>query len=179
MALLAAALLPAHGFAPVRPMTLSRVKSARAIPLRTPLPRLDDLLAVPASRDTEEKEIVPRGLMEIVLNACVGGLTFAGGVLGFVKKGSKASLIAGSAFGGTLVLSSYFISKNDSKGYKLGTVVSGLLTFVMRKKYVASKKFLPAGLIAGLGAIAFFYNLVETLINLGQQSEAEGRDEGE
>jgi uncharacterized membrane protein (UPF0136 family) len=145
--LVAASLLQAQvlGFASVRTVS----NTTRNL-LMTPL-RLDQALGLSA-KDTE-----PRG---VALNSGVGGLVFAGGLMGFVKKGSKASLMAGSTFGGLLMLSAYLISKKSSKGNVLGSGVAGMLTYAMGKKFMRSGKFMPAGLIAGLGAVAFCYNLV-------------------
>lgn len=39
-----------------------------------------------------------------------------------------------------------------------------MLGFVMGKKFLASKKFMPAGLLASLSAIGFVYNLIEAKI---------------
>ena len=102
----------------------------------------------------------PRG---IVLNGGVGGLTFAGGLMGFLKAGSKASLIAGSGFGGLLMASAVLISKNNSKGNILGSGVASLLSYAMGKKFIRSGKFMPAGLIASAGIVAVVYNLVEAI----------------
>ncbi len=122
-----------------------------------------------ASRDSESE--APRG---IVLNTAVGGLTFAGGLTGFLTKGSKASLIAGSTFGGLLLVSALLISKSSemksTTGNILGFSVSGMLGYVMGKKFLVSKKFMPAGLLASLSAIAFCYNLIETRI-VGKKNE--------
>ncbi|KAL3927922.1 MAG: hypothetical protein SGBAC_012878 [Bacillariaceae sp.] len=101
----------------------------------------------------------PRG---IVLNTCVGGLTFCGGLMGYVTKGSKASLIAGSTFGGLLSLSAFLISKKQKAGNAMGTIVGSMLSYVMGKKFLASKKFMPAGLIASLGLATVVYNAIET-----------------
>jgi uncharacterized membrane protein (UPF0136 family) len=133
--------------------------------------RLDDRVltsrrAVGKGSDGDVMPSSPRG---IVLNTAVGGLTFAGGLMGFVTKGSKASLTAGSIFGGLLMLSAVIISKSSgsntsAKGNILGFSVSGMLGFVMGKKFLASKKFMPAGLLASLSAIGFVYNLIEAKI---------------
>ena len=134
--------------------------------------RLDDRVltsrrAVGKGSDGDVPPSSPRG---IVLNTAVGGLTFAGGLIGFVTKGSKASLTAGSIFGGLLMLSAVIISKSSgsntasAKGNILGFSVSGMLGFVMGKKFLASKKFMPAGLLASLSASAVVYNLIEAKI---------------
>eukprot|EP00545_Synedropsis_sp_CCMP1620_P010316 CAMPEP_0119004076 /NCGR_PEP_ID=MMETSP1176-20130426/940_1 /TAXON_ID=265551 /ORGANISM="Synedropsis recta cf, Strain CCMP1620" /LENGTH=180 /DNA_ID=CAMNT_0006955745 /DNA_START=135 /DNA_END=677 /DNA_ORIENTATION=+ len=152
--------LPCHGFASVR--SVSNSNSTTKNPFMMPL-RLDHMLGL--SKESSEQNDLPRG---IVLNAGVGGLVFAGGLMGFVKKGSKASLIAGSTFGGLLMLSAYIIGgKKSSKGNVLGSGVAGLLTYAMGKKFLKSGKFMPAGLIAGLGTVAFVYNLIEAMMKKG------------
>lgn len=107
----------------------------------------------------------PRG---ILLNASIGGLTFAGGLMGFVTKGSKASLVAGSVFGGLLMLSAFLVSRSSdnrsAKGNMLGFSVAAMLGYVMGKKFLVSKKFVPAGLLASLSAVGFAYNLMEACI---------------
>lgn len=123
--------------------------------------RLDSALGL--SKDDGSS---PRG---IVLNAGVGGLVFAGGLMGYVKAGSKASLMAGSTFGGLLLLSSFLISKKKSAGNMLGSGVSGLLTYAMGKKFLRSGKFMPAGFIATMGAAAFVYNLIEATMSKGKE----------
>ena len=144
----------------VRPMAFSNTTKNR---LMMPLNIDNKLLSSRLSMSRADDEpAAPRG---IVLNTAVGGLTFAGGLMGFVTKGSKASLIAGSTFGGLLMLSSFIISKTKTAtGNILGFSVSGMLGYVMGKKFLVSKKFMPAGLLTALSAIAVVYNLVETKI---------------
>ena len=144
----------------VRPMAFSNTTKNR---LMMPLNIDNKLLSSRLSMSRADDEpAAPRG---IILNTAVGGLTFAGGLMGFVTKGSKASLIAGSTFGGLLMLSSFIISKTKTAtGNILGFSVSGMLGYVMGKKFLVSKKFMPAGLLTALSAIAVVYNLVETKI---------------
>jgi len=100
----------------------------------------------------------PRG---IVLNASIGLTVFLGGLMGFVTKQSKASLIAGSTFGGALGLSSILIAMGNSKGNWVGGIVSTLLTYVMGKKFLKAYKFMPAGLVATMAISGMIYNFVE------------------
>lgn len=109
-----------------------------------------------------------------VWNTVTGGLTFGGGLIGFVTKGSKASLIAGSTFGGLLLLS------NQVKSVKLGSIVSFCLMYVMGKKFMVSKKFMPAGLIASLGIVSFVYNLWAVILKStkgGSNDESSTKEE--
>jgi len=152
-------------------------KNRLMIPLR-----LDDAVltchhATRAGSDRNTATSSPRG---IVLNSAVGGLTFAGGLMGFITKGSKASLIAGSVFGGFLMFSALLISNASSSkstaGNIVGFSVSGMLGFVMGKKFLVSKKFIPAGLLAFLSATGFVYNLIETKIVYSSKSTDAKKD---
>ena len=140
-------------------------KNRLMMPLRLDEVVLNSRRVTKTDIDGEVVRSSPRG---IVLNSVVGGLTFAGGLMGFVTKGSKASLTAGSIFGGLLMLSALIISNDSSsksaKGNILGFSVSGMLCFVMGKKFLVSKKFMPAGLLASLSAAGSVYNLIETII---------------
>lgn len=110
----------------------------------------------------------PRG---VVLNSGVGGLVAAGGLMGFIKAGSKASLIAGSTFGGLMLGASYLIAKGKTTGNKLGAFVASLLTYTMGKKFLKSGKFMPAGLIATMAVVAVVYNSIEAFSSKGTSGE--------
>eukprot|EP00536_Pseudo-nitzschia_multiseries_P002626 jgi/Psemu1/301473/fgenesh1_kg.35_\ len=88
--------------------------------------------------------------------------------MGYATKGSKASLVAGSTFGGLLMIAGFLVSKSSesksTKGNVLGSSVSALLGYVMGKKFLVSKKFMPAGLLTVLSAASFVYNLIEIKI---------------
>lgn len=135
------------------PMLSNATKSR----LMTPL-TIDHKLGLVAPNGANDETPKPRG---VLLNTCVGGLTFAGGLMGYVTKGSKASLIAGSTFGGLLSLSAFLISQKQKIGSIMGTIVGSMLSYVMGKKFLASKKFMPAGLIASLGVATVVYNAIE------------------
>ncbi|KAG1682997.1 Transmembrane protein 14C [Nymphon striatum] len=75
----------------------------------------------------------------------------AGGIIGYMKAGSTASLGAGLLFGSLLGLGAYQLSQNPNNYYvTLGT--STILAGVMGSRFYNSGKFMPAGLIAILSA---------------------------
>ena len=82
-----------------------------------------------------------------------GALTIAGGVMGFVKAKSRASLIAGSISGALLILAGYLVGTNGRLGLFLGLGVSAALAARFISSYRKSKKFIPAGLMAVLGVV--------------------------
>ena len=73
----------------------------------------------------------------------------AGGLMGFVKKGSVMSGLAGVAFGGAAGFGAYQVSQNPGNFY-LSLGVSAVLTGVMGSRFYNSGKFMPAGLVTVL-----------------------------
>ena len=99
------------------------------------------------------------------MNLSLGGLIIVGGAVGYLRKGSKASLAAGLTAGSLLLGSSYLIAKTDNvyEGHLLATGTSGLMALAMGKRYLASGKFMPAGLVAAVGVVACAYNANKSL----------------
>ncbi|XP_070833989.1 transmembrane protein 14A [Chaetodon trifascialis] len=81
-------------------------------------------------------------------------ITF-GGYMGYKRKASVMSLMAGLVFGGLSAYGAYKIS-NDSKDIKISLLASGLLSIVMGMRYKKSGKLLPAGIISGLSLLMVF-----------------------
>uniref|UniRef100_H9GQ24 Transmembrane protein 14C n=1 Tax=Anolis carolinensis TaxID=28377 RepID=H9GQ24_ANOCA len=75
-------------------------------------------------------------------------LVASGGIVGYAKAGSVPSLAAGLLFGGLAGLGAYQQSQ-DPKNVWLSLIASGTLTGVMGMRFYNSRKFMPAGLIAG------------------------------
>lgn len=72
----------------------------------------------------------------------------AGGIAGYIKAGSTASLTAGLAFGGVVTLGAYLISAGQQLvGEVLVVGTAAALTYVMGKKYMNSGKVFPAGVV--------------------------------
>lgn len=71
----------------------------------------------------------------------------AGGLMGYVKKGSIVSGAMGLVFGGLAGYGAYQTSKDPSNFY-LSLGVSTALAGVMGSRAVSSGKFMPAGLVA-------------------------------
>lgn len=76
-------------------------------------------------------------------------LLVAGGLVGFFKAASKASLIASSIFAVPLVLAASGIAPA-----LVAEIVLGILLVFMGMKFAKSKKFMPSGLMAVLSAAA-------------------------
>ncbi|KAJ2125859.1 Transmembrane protein 14C [Coemansia sp. RSA 720] len=81
------------------------------------------------------------------------GLAFAaliavGGAVGYFKSGSVASLVSGLVFG-ALISFSVQLAAGNSKSYSLlPAVLCLVLCLVMGNRFLSSKKFMPAGMVA-------------------------------
>ncbi|XP_028289265.1 transmembrane protein 14C isoform X1 [Parambassis ranga] len=75
-------------------------------------------------------------------------LIASGGVVGYVKAGSVPSLAAGLLFGGLAGFGAYQTS-NDPQNIWVSLATSGAMTGIMGKRFYGSRKFMPAGLMAG------------------------------
>jgi uncharacterized membrane protein (UPF0136 family) len=99
------------------------------------------------------------------LNLTLGGLVMAGGGYGYMKKGSKASLLAGMAFGGMFIGAGYAIAKTDNvyEAHVVATTASGVMALAMGQRYLKSSKFMPSGLVAAMGVAACAYNYTKAV----------------
>ena len=98
------------------------------------------------------------------LNFTLGGLVGIGGAIGYFKKGSTPSLVAGLTFGSLLVGSGILISKNDAlTGHTLASATTGIMTVAMAQRFMKTQKFMPAGLIATIGAAGCAYNVKKAI----------------
>lgn len=82
-----------------------------------------------------------------------GFLTIAGGVIGFLKAKSKASLIAGGTAGVLLLVAAYLAGSSGRNGMYLGLAVSLMLAVRFIKVFASSRKVMPAGLMAVLSVV--------------------------
>jgi len=98
------------------------------------------------------------------MNFSVGGLVMIGGAMGYFKRGSKVSLLAGLTFGSLLVGSGVMISGDQQyEGHALATGASGVMALAMGQRFLSTGKFMPAGLVATLGAACCAYNLKKAI----------------
>ncbi len=89
----------------------------------------------------------------------VSGLfSIAGGVLGFKKAGSRASLIAGSISGALLLGATFFILTGAST---VGLIVGGVTSFLLAGRFipafVKTRQLMPQGImsvLAGAGTLS-------------------------
>jgi uncharacterized membrane protein (UPF0136 family) len=82
-----------------------------------------------------------------------GLLTIVGGVIGYVKAGSTASIIAGSISGIPLLVAAFLIPGNTAVGLILAGVVSIALAGKFIPDLMRTGKLMPAGMMAVLSVI--------------------------
>ncbi|XP_075718064.1 transmembrane protein 14A [Rhinoderma darwinii] len=88
-------------------------------------------------------------------------LLVSGGFLGFSRKGSIVSLIAGLTFGLLAAYGALRVS-NNPRDIKISLIAAGILAVVMGLRYNRSKKIMPAGLLAAISISM----VLKLLINL-------------
>ena len=82
-----------------------------------------------------------------------GLLTIIGGVMGYVRAGSTASIIAGSISGILLLIAAFLMPNNVVAGLALAAVVSILLAGRFLPAFMKSGDFMPAGMMSVLSVI--------------------------
>ena len=84
-----------------------------------------------------------------------GALTIIGGLIGYLKAGSKASIIAGGISGLLLLLAGYLVTSGKIQpGFILGLVIAIALAGRFAPGFFSSYKFMPAGMMTILSLIA-------------------------
>ncbi|XP_040033815.1 transmembrane protein 14A [Gasterosteus aculeatus] len=78
-----------------------------------------------------------------------------GGFMGYKRKGSVMSLMAGLVFGCLSAYGAYYVSY-DAKDIKISLLSSGVLSLVMGTRYKKSGKLMPAGIMTGLSLLMVF-----------------------
>ena len=88
-----------------------------------------------------------------------GLLTIAGGVMGYVSKGSVPSIIAGSVSGILLLVAAFLIPTHVVVGLALGTIVSLLLAGRFVPAFFKTGGFMPAGMMSVLSIIGILVGI--------------------
>lgn len=82
---------------------------------------------------------------------------FAGGLIGYLTAGSRASLISGTASAGLLVLAFFLARTNPIQGLQAAAVLSALLAVVFAIRAFKTRKFMPSGMLLILSIVAAVY----------------------
>jgi uncharacterized membrane protein (UPF0136 family) len=89
-----------------------------------------------------------------------GLLTIAGGIIGYVKAGSVASIIAGSITGVLLLVAAFLLPEHRTAGLATALVVSLLLAAQFVPKFIRIGKVMPAGMMSLLSVIGIVVAIV-------------------
>ncbi len=89
-----------------------------------------------------------------------GLLTIVGGVMGYVKAGSTASIIAGAISGIALIVAAWLLPGNVVLGLVIAALVSILLAGRFIPAFMKTGKIMPAGLMAVLSVIGVIVAIV-------------------
>lgn len=82
-----------------------------------------------------------------------GAIVLVGGVFGYILAGSHMSLWSGLLFGLGLFASSILMVMKRSQGHTLAVALTAILTVFFNIRYLMTKAFLPAGMMALVSAL--------------------------
>ncbi len=83
-----------------------------------------------------------------------GVIMILGGIMGFVKVGSKASLISGVGMGLALLACGYGVSQGSYDSLVVAEVIAALLVVLFAIRYAKTRRFMPGGMLAVLSLVA-------------------------
>ncbi|HEY3662093.1 MAG TPA: TMEM14 family protein [Chthoniobacterales bacterium] len=89
-----------------------------------------------------------------------GLLTIAGGIMGYVKAASTASLIAGSISGVLLLVAAFLLPGHVAAGLILGGLVSVLLAGKFLPGFIRAGKMMPDGVMALLSILGVAFAII-------------------
>ncbi|MBI3999506.1 MAG: TMEM14 family protein [Candidatus Omnitrophica bacterium] len=101
-------------------------------------------------------------LMTLVV-VVYGLFTLAGGIIGYVKAKSKASLIAGSIAGILLLGCAYGFMQGVRACYWISLIVALLLGIRFSKKWMVTRRVMPELLMMILSALTFIVVGLQTM----------------
>ena len=89
-----------------------------------------------------------------------GLLTIAGGVMGYVRAGSMASIIAGSISGILLLVAAFLLPGNALAGLALAGIVSVALAGRFIPAFLKTGALMPAGLMSLLSVLGIVFAII-------------------
>ena len=89
-----------------------------------------------------------------------GLLTITGGIVGYVKAGSVASIIAGSITGVLLLVAAFLLPEHRAAGLVTALIVSLLLAAQFVPKFLRTGTVMPAGVMSVLSVIGIITAIV-------------------
>jgi uncharacterized membrane protein (UPF0136 family) len=90
-------------------------------------------------------------------------LLLIGGYIGFAKAGSRPSLIAGILSGFAALMAVYLTTKSPGLGLGTGAAMALLLAGFFAYRFLKTRKFMPAGLLAVLSVAVLVLSVLGLL----------------
>jgi uncharacterized membrane protein (UPF0136 family) len=89
-----------------------------------------------------------------------GALTIIGGIVGYTKAGSVASIIAGTITGVLLLVAAFLLPEHRMAGLATAVIVSLLLAAQFVPKFLRTGRVMPAGMMSVLSVIGIIAAIV-------------------
>ena len=89
-----------------------------------------------------------------------GLLTIVGGIIGYLKAGSTASIIAGGIAGVLLLVAAFLLPEHRAAGLATGLIISVLLAAQFAPKFFRTGRVMPAGMMSVLSVIGIIAAIV-------------------
>ena len=89
-----------------------------------------------------------------------GVLTIVGGIVGYLKAGSMASIIAGSITGVLLLVAAFLLPEHRAIGLATAFIISLLLAAQFVPKFIRTGRVMPAGMMSILSVIGLIAAIV-------------------
>lgn len=87
-----------------------------------------------------------------------GAIMILGGIMGYLKVGSKASLLSGVGMGLALLASGYGVWQGSRDSLIVSVVIAALLVALFAIRLAKTRRFMPLGMLAilSLAAVIIF-----------------------
>jgi uncharacterized membrane protein (UPF0136 family) len=92
-------------------------------------------------------------MLAALTSVIYGSFVLAGGIVGYRKAGSRASLLAGLVSEALLLLAAMLIFSGNPLGLKLAMSVAAMLLVFFAMRWLKGRKFMPAGLMVLSSAV--------------------------
>jgi uncharacterized membrane protein (UPF0136 family) len=115
-----------------------------------------DSIKVLAYQSRQTRMLGPAKIYFIIF----GALTIVGGIIGYVKAGSTASIIAGSISGILLLVAAFLLPDHVAAGLVVALIVSLLLAGRFVPNFIRTGKVMPAGMMSILSVIGLIVAIV-------------------
>ena len=89
-----------------------------------------------------------------------GLLTIVGGILGYVKAGSTASIVAGAITGVLLLVAAFLLPEHRVAGLATALIISLLLAAQFAPKFLRTGRVMPAGMMSVLSVIGIIVAII-------------------